>query len=99
MDRSEIIRRLKSVEPKLKERGVGALFLFGSHARGDASGNSDVDLFVDPANDDFYRLEAYMGAFRDISDALGGMDVGYATRDALSPYIRDKAVSQSIRIF
>lgn len=99
MNRTEIVKRLKMAEPRLRERGVGALFLFGSQARGDANAASDVDLFVDPAEEKFYELESYMGAFQDIREVLGGLEVGYATRGGLSPHIRDEAVSQAIRIF
>jgi len=44
MDRSQIIGRLRSHEAELRGMGVRRLSLFGSVARGDADGDSDVDL-------------------------------------------------------
>ncbi len=40
--------------------------MFGTQARGDASPASDVDLFVDPATDEFHNLEACMAAYFDL---------------------------------
>jgi hypothetical protein len=38
MRRDEVIARLKQTEPAMKEFGVAALYLFGSHARDKAPG-------------------------------------------------------------
>src|SRR5689334_13092108 len=51
MRRDDVIARLKATEPALRGFGVAALYLFGSHARGDAQPDSDIDVFVDPAPD------------------------------------------------
>lgn len=99
MQRSELIRRLKSVETPLRNFGVKALFLFGSHARGEAAQDSDIDVFVDPANDDFFRLESFMGAYATLQRAIGGKELGYGTRNGLSPHIRGEVEQQAIRIF
>lgn len=47
MDRSEIIRILQSHQAELQKMGISRLDLFGSCARGDATGESDVDLLAD----------------------------------------------------
>jgi predicted nucleotidyltransferase len=49
MNRNEIIAKLNAVEPQLRAHGVGALYLFSSHARDEAREDSDVDVFVDPS--------------------------------------------------
>jgi predicted nucleotidyltransferase len=43
MRRDDVIAKLKETEPELRGFGVAALYLFGSHARGEASPDSDVD--------------------------------------------------------
>ena len=46
--RSEILRLLSLIKPKLKRKfGVTRLALFGSYARGDQKESSDVDILVE----------------------------------------------------
>src|SRR5882757_3306452 len=44
MRRDEVLARLKEAEPALRGFGVGALYLFGSHARDEAKADSDLDV-------------------------------------------------------
>lgn len=99
MNRAEVIARLKTAEPELRARGVAELYLYGSYARDEARPDSDVDVLVEPANDNFFSLESYMGAYFDLQKAVGGREVGYTTRDALSRYVRPYADQDAIRIF
>jgi predicted nucleotidyltransferase len=99
MDREDVIAKLKALEPRLRAHGVGALYLFGSFARDEARQDSDVDVFVDPSTEDFYRLNHFVGAFEIIQDAVQGREVGYGTRSGLSKYIRPEAEKEAIRIF
>lgn len=100
MRRAEVIARLKEAEPALRARGVAALYLFGSYARDEAGGGSDVDVFVDPASDDALNFVDYMEAYETIRRSVGGdVDVGYSTRDGLSRYIRPAVEKEAIRIF
>jgi predicted nucleotidyltransferase len=46
MEREQIIGLLRAHEAELKAAGVERLSLFGSVARGDATGASDVDVVV-----------------------------------------------------
>ena len=59
MTRADVILRLRSLEPQLRSCGVAALYLFGSHARDEAGSASDVDMFVDPSDDDAFGLHAF----------------------------------------
>jgi predicted nucleotidyltransferase len=100
MRRDEVIARLKQTEPALKEFGVAALYLFGSHARDEAGPDSDIDVFVDVVPDAAFGLSPYMGAFRVLEDAFEHKaEIGYSTRDALSPYIRADVERDALRIF
>ena len=100
MQPEDVIVRLKTAEAALRASGVRALYLFGSHARGDARKNSDVDVFVDPVTDDEFGFVEYMKAYAAIVDAVGpGVEVGYSTRDGLSPYVRGSVEQEATRIF
>ena len=100
MRRDDVIAKLKKTEPVLRGFGVAALYLFGSHARDEASPDSDVDVFVDVAPGAAFGLRPYMGAFRVLEDAFEHKaEIGYSTRDALSPYIRADIERDALRIF
>lgn len=100
MRRDDIIARLKNTEPKLRQVGVAALYLFGSHARDEAQPDSDVDVFVDPASDASFDFLKYMDAYETIRKSVGaGIEVGYSTRDGLSPYVRANVEREAIRVF
>jgi len=96
----DVVARLKKAEPALRASGVRALYLFGSHARDVASEDSDVDVFVDPQADEDFGFLDYMKAYNAIVDAVGPkVEVGYSTREGLSPYVRDNVEREATRIF
>jgi len=100
MRRDDVIARLKETEPALRAFGIAALYLFGSHARDEAGADSDIDVFVDVAPGASFGLRRYMGAFRVLEDAFGHKaEIGYSTRDALSPYIRADVERDALRVF
>ena len=100
MHRDEVIARLRQTEPALRYFGVGALYLFGSHARGEARPDSDIDVFVDPVTDERFGFLQFMEAYETIRKTVGeDVEVGYSTREGLSPYIRANVENEAIRIF
>lgn len=100
MRRDDVIARLKQTEPTLRAFGVGALYLFGSHARDEAGPQSDVDVFVDPAPDKEFGFIPFMDAYDVLQEAFGRrIDIGYSTRDGLSPYVRMDVEREAVRIF
>jgi predicted nucleotidyltransferase len=100
MRRGEIIAKLKEAEPKLRDFGVAALYLFGSYARDEGRADSDVDVFVDPVSDAAFGFLKYMDAYEAIRKSVGEeIEVGYSTRDGLSPYIRANVEHDAIRVF
>jgi uncharacterized protein len=70
MRRDEVIAKLKETEPALRDFGVGALYLFGSHARDEAKSDSDVDVFVDPAPERDFGFLPFMDAYETIQKAF-----------------------------
>jgi predicted nucleotidyltransferase len=100
MRRDEVLARLKEAEPALRGFGVGALYLFGSHAHDEAKADSDVDVFVDPASDRDFGFLPFMDAYQTIQKAFGeGVEVGYSTRNGLSPYILADVEREAVRVF
>lgn len=47
MKRQEIIAKLNDHRPELEAMGIDHLYLFGSHARNEATTTSDVDLLAE----------------------------------------------------
>ncbi|MEA2823147.1 MAG: uncharacterized protein QOJ86_5151 [Bradyrhizobium sp.] len=59
-----------------------------------------MDVFVDVTPGVAFGLRPYMGAFRVLEDAFEQKaEIGYSTRDALSPYIRAEVERDAVRIF
>jgi predicted nucleotidyltransferase len=98
MTREETISRLRALEPALRQRGVLALFLFGSHARGEAGPASDVDLFFD--DDPVRPLSAFkvIGVERFLSDTLKA-PVDLIPRDSLHRLLRDEIVDGAVQVY
>jgi predicted nucleotidyltransferase len=100
MRRDHVIAKLKETEPALRGFGVAALYLFGSHARNEASPDSDVDVFIDVAPGAAFGLRPYMGTLRALEDAFEHKaEIDYSTRNGLSPYIRADVERDALRIF
>jgi len=98
MNRTEVIEKIRKAEPALRARGIAAVYLFGSFARDEARPDSDVDVFVEPASDEAFRFENFMGAHDVLQAALGGR-VDYGTREGLSKYARPAIEKEAVRVF
>lgn len=100
MRRDDVIARLKKTEPALRGFGVAALYLFGSHARDEASVSSDVDVFVDPASDAKFGFLPFMDAYETIQQAFGDdAKIDYGTRRGLHPLLKSDIEREAVRIF
>lgn len=98
MRRDEALMRLKQAEPVLREFGVTALYLFGSHARDEAKPDSDVDVFIDPDPDVAFSFLPFMDAYEAIQNAAGP-NVDYETRSGLHPLLRPEIEREAVRVF
>jgi len=83
----------------LRASGVGSLYLFGSYARDEAAAHSDVDVFVDPADDPCFGFDNFMSAYETLEQAFPGVTVGYGTRNGISKYVRAEIEREAIRVF
>jgi predicted nucleotidyltransferase len=96
MSRDEALRILRSNWDELQRRfGVESLLMFGSVARGDARGASDVDLLVE-----FDRPTGYFGLIRlqMFLQELLGCDVDLGTAGSLRPSMRQRVAREAIRV-
>lgn len=95
--RDAMMAALKALEPELKTRGVGRLYLFGSVARDDAAPGSDVDLFFDDQGallslSDLLRVRHYL------EDTLN-QAFDLIPRDSLSPFLKDEIEASARQVF
>ena len=94
MNRDEVLNILRTHKPTLAERfGVTSLALFGSFARDQATGKSDVDILV--RFDRPATSKSYFGVQFYIEDMLGrtvDLVTDKALRAELRPYVEREAL-------
>jgi|SRR5271169_4682478 len=97
MERSEAISRLRQHEADLKRLGVEHLYMFGSMARGEASHDSDVDLFFD-----YQRGKLGVFELMDVKEyatRILGRKTDIMTRDSLHKTLRQAIEATAVRVF
>jgi uncharacterized protein len=97
MEREAAIAALKAHETELRRLGVEHLYLFGSTARGEARGDSEVDLFFD-------HPEGSLGLYglTDVKEAAAhilGRKADIMTRRSLHPVLRAKIEAFAQQVF
>lgn len=100
MNAADLIGRLKRMEPELRSAGVDALYLFGSHARGDHGPDSDIDLAfdLDSATKLRFSLLDRAKLMVRLSDELKN-EVDFVERNNLRPRIRERFDTDAVKIF
>lgn len=98
MRRNDVVTALKQAEPALRQRGVAALYIFGSHARDEARNDSDVDVFIDKDRSRKFGFDEFMDVYFLLQDRLG-TNVDYGTREGLHPVLRPGIEREAIRVF
>ena len=95
-DLATVLGALRAHAPKLRERGVSALWVFGSVARGESRPGSDVDLMADFDPDVCLSLVGLASLRAELSDALGA-PADLVERGALRPVVREAAEREAVR--
>ena len=94
----DIHAELKALERPLRERGLRALALFGSAARGTSRPESDIDVLIDVAPDVKFSLIDLVSVKHFLEDRLG-REVDVVTREGLDPAIRDRVIREARAVF
>jgi len=93
LDRDDAVRRLAGCEQEIRALGVASLALFGSVLRGEARGESDVDLLVRfaPGAKSYERFLA----LSELLEERLGRRVELVTTEALSPFIGPRILAEA----
>ncbi len=97
MKREEIIAQLRRHEADLKRLGVEHLYLFGSIARGDATADSDIDLFFDYEKGKLGLFE--LMDVKAFASNILGRTTDIMTRDSLHKTLRQGIEATALRVF
>ena len=97
MKRDEAISRLQQHEADLRKLGVEHLYLFGSTARGEATDDSDVDLFFDYQKGKLGLFE--LMDVKEYAAGILGRKTDIMTRDSLHKMLRQKIEASAVRVF
>jgi uncharacterized protein len=93
MRRDEAIKKLRALQPVLERYRVTRLRIFGSVARDEATGRSDIDLIADfsirPDLLEFIALK------QDLAEGLG-IDVDLTMPQALRPELKSRILDEAI---
>jgi predicted nucleotidyltransferase len=98
MNRADAISRLKRQADAVRALGVTSLYLFGSVASDKATGDSDLDLFVDYDPAKKFSLLDLVGIKLLLEDELG-VAIDVTTRDSLHPMLREDIEKSAVRVF
>ena len=99
MTRTEVIARLKTVEPVLRQCGVAALYLFGSHARDEArAGSTWTSSSIRPTRTPCDSRPSWR-LVTVLQQTFPGIELGYSTRDSIVPCYRPYIEDGAIRVF
>lgn len=94
----DVLKRLRGRRFEFNRAGLDHLYLFGSLARGEATEDSDVDLFYDASPSASIGL-VELGKLRARMEIILGRTVDLVPRDSLRPKVRARAEQDAVRIF
>jgi predicted nucleotidyltransferase len=95
---AEVLQSLRALELPLRIKGIDALWVFGSVARGDARPDSDVDLAIDFTPGTQPSLFEIVG-FKEEFESVLGRKVDIGERSAMTRRIAASAEGELVRVF
>jgi uncharacterized protein len=98
MNKDDVITKLRAHESELKAAGIVRLAVFGSVARGDNSGTSDVDLLADFDKTKHYTLLT-MGRLENRLADLLGTKVDLSSPEWLKESVKDQVLREAVLAF
>jgi uncharacterized protein len=98
MKRDDVITLLRLYEAEFRSAGVGALFLFGSVARDEALGASDIHMFFEIERPRRFTLFDLVALQQRMQDILGA-EVDLMTRNGIHPRRRPRIEADAVRVF
>ena len=98
MDRNRILERLKAHADAIRGMGATSLYLFGSAARGEATEESDIDLFIDYDPAQRFSLIDLVGIKQLLEEEMSA-EVDIITRDSLHPMLKEDIERSAVRVF
>jgi predicted nucleotidyltransferase len=90
----QITAKVRAIMPELQKLGVTDLRLFGSHVRGEATDESDVDLLVSMTDANY----ATYCKILDRLEAALGRKVDLVMVEALKPAYRERVLNEAVRV-
>lgn len=100
MTKSDILTYLKNKKEELhKKYGITTLGLYGSYARDEADGSSDVDIFYE--RDSSFELNSgleFMNISQKLADDLKVSKVDFVALDFMNPIIKHYAKKDFIYV-
>ena len=98
MRRTELLDKIRSLQPELNAEGVAHISLFGSRARGDEKSGSDVDLLVDVDPARRFSLLNLVGVEQIVQGATGITANAFMQR-SLDPGFRTSIAKDVVEVF
>jgi len=98
MRKDAALAKLRPFERRLRERGISALYLFGSTARDEAGEASDLDLLFEYDPNGPFSLFDQAGAMLELSDGLGAK-IDLVSLLGLRRRVRARVEREMVRVF